>query len=135
MRRLAAMFGAALLSALGVILVIDRIGRSWESRVAVVGHSMEPTLRDGDWLLVDADAYRGRAPRAGELVVARDPRDPRRVLVKRTVSVALDGRVSITGDHVAHAEDRTRIGPVDTSAVIGRPWFRYWPADRVGKIH
>jgi len=127
------MFGAALLSALAVILV-DRLGRSWESRVAVLGHSMEPTLRDGDWLLVDADAYRNRAPRAGELVVARDPRDPRRLLVKRAVSVALDGRVSIAGDHVAHAEDGTRIGPVDASAVIGRPWFRYWPADRVGKI-
>ena len=41
-------------------------------RVAVAGHSMEPALREGDWLLVLPPR---RQPRVGEVVVLRDPRD------------------------------------------------------------
>ena len=40
-------------------------------RVAVVGQSMHPTLRDGDRLLVSRMAYRRRRPRRGEIVLLR----------------------------------------------------------------
>jgi len=40
-------------------------------RVAVVGQSMQPTLRDGDRLLVSRLAYRLRRPRRGEIVLLR----------------------------------------------------------------
>jgi len=134
MRRLAGMFGAALLFAVAAIALIDRLGRSWESRVAVEGHSMDPTLLDGDWLLVDPDAHRRRAPKVGELVVARDPRVTQRMLVKRVVAIDGDGRLTLAGDHAAHAADGTRIGTVESAAILGRPWFRYWPLDRFGPI-
>lgn len=134
MRRLAGMFGAALLIAFGAIAIIGRLGRSWESRVAVEGHSMEPTLSDGDWLLVDPDAYRHRAPRVAELVAARDPRDASRVIIKRVTAIEADGRLTLAGDHPAHAGDNVAIGPVDARAVLGRPWFRYWPTSRFGTV-
>ena len=134
MRRLAGLIGAALLSAFGLIFAFDRLGRSWEARVAVKGHSMHPTLIDGDWLLVDPGAYRGRAPRVGELVVARDPRDERRIVVKRLTAVGPDGRLSIAGDHPAHTDEGASIGEVGQTAIVGRPWFRYWPLDRFGRI-
>jgi signal peptidase I len=44
---------------------------------------MAPTIQAGDWLLVDASAYIRRTPQPGQLVVAVDPRDAARELVKR----------------------------------------------------
>src|SRR5438445_13712908 len=57
-------------------------------RVAVEGRSMEPALRDGDWLIV---APLGGAPSPGEIVLARDPRQPERLVLKRLARVP-DGR-------------------------------------------
>ncbi len=134
LRRLVGMFGAALFLALGSAAIIGRLGRSWESRVAVEGHSMEPTLFPGDWLLVDPDAYTRRAPRAGELVVARDPRDVTRVIVKRVIALLGDDRVTLAGDHPAHAADAVTVGAVARGGLLGRPWFRYWPDGRIGPV-
>jgi signal peptidase I len=111
-----------------------RLLRSWRHRVAVVGHSMEPTLRAGDWLLVDPHAYRRRSPATGDLVVAVDPRQPARWLVKRVAELQADTALLLAGDHLAH-----RLGPdaavrVAHSDVIGRPWLRYWPPTRLGRL-
>jgi signal peptidase I len=114
---------------------LARVWRSWPSRVAVAGHSMEPTLLAGDWLLVDPAAFVGRPPVRDDLVVAADPHDPGRWLVKRVGEVQSDGRFRLAGDHPGHASDTSRIGPVVPAAVGGRPWFRYWPPRRVGRIH
>src|SRR5207237_5969412 len=64
-------------------------------RVAVAGRSMEPTFRDGDWLLV---RRLDRLPRAGDVVVAEDPREPDRLIVKRVRDVAPAG-VTVQGDN------------------------------------
>ena len=104
-----------------------RLIRSWGARVAVAGHSMEPTLRDGDWLLVDPDAQ----PTAGRLVVAADARADGRLVVKRLQAVDPDGLLVLAGDHPAHAADGLH---VSMAAALGRPWFRYWPLRRFGRI-
>jgi nickel-type superoxide dismutase maturation protease len=134
-RRLATLAGAALFFALGTTFMVRRLWPSWQARVAVVGHSMEPTLLDGDWLLVDPDAYLRAVPNLGELVVARDPRSPARVLVKRVMAIDVNGALALAGDHPAHAADGAAIGSVPPSDVLGRPWLRYWPLERVSRIH
>ena len=101
-------------------------------RVAVAGRSMEPTFRDGDWLLV---RRLDRPPRAGDVVVATDPREPERLLVKRVRSVS-DDRLTIQGDHADPAEstDSRQFGPIAASAVVGRPVLRYAPLSRFGVL-
>jgi phage repressor protein C with HTH and peptisase S24 domain len=89
---------------------------------------MEPTLCDGDWLLVDVDAR----PALGDLVAATDQRETPVLLVKRVVDVEADGRVLLGSDNPAHAGQR--IGPIDASKVVGRAWYRYWPPRRAGRI-
>ena len=121
---------AGVLGAIAASAAIGRLGRDWEARVAVRGHSMEPTLLDGDWLLVDPNAYVARPPRAGELVVARDPRDAARIVVKRAAQA--EDETVLESDHPAHADDQ--LGPVATASLLGRPWFRYGPVERVGPI-
>ncbi|MFN8620690.1 MAG: nickel-type superoxide dismutase maturation protease [Chloroflexota bacterium] len=108
--------------------------RSWDARVAVAGRSMEPALEDGDWVLVDPAAYAERRPKRGELVLAPDPREPERVLIKRVASVARDGRLELLGDAPEASTDSRVFGTVDAAEVRGRPWFRYWPIGRVGPL-
>jgi hypothetical protein len=94
---------------------------------------MEPTLQADDWLLVDPLAYRRTQPVVGDLVVTIDPRRPDRWLVKRVAHVLADGRLALAGDHPAHADDEA-IGAVGRAELIGRPWLRYWPISRFGRL-
>ena len=83
---------------------------------------MLPTLRPGDRLLV----ARTRRPRAGDLVVIRDPRSSDRMLCKRVVRA--DSRhVVVSGDNPEASTDSRAFGPVPDEWVVGLVLRRYWP--------
>ncbi|HEX6268672.1 MAG TPA: signal peptidase I [Anaerolineales bacterium] len=72
-------------------------------RVRVDGFSMNPTLQDGEYILVNRLAYKIGNPVRGDIVVFNFPMDPRQDLIKRviglpgeTISVQ-DGKVLING--------------------------------------
>lgn len=123
MRRFGLLLGAALVCAVPIFVVSRRL-----SRVAVSGHSMEPALRDGDWLIVD----HGATGRVGNIVVAVDPRENHRVIIKRVKSTGTDSRLTLESDHPAHAGEE--IGPVGPSDIVGRARMRYWPPKRAGRL-
>jgi SOS-response transcriptional repressor LexA len=122
MRRLGLLLGAAFLF-VGLAL----LGRRLE-RFAVSGHSMEPTLLDGDWLIVDRQARAAR----GSVVVVRDPRSDGRIVVKRVREVGTDSQLLLESDHPAHADEV--IGPVSPADVLGVAVLRYWPVSRAGAL-
>ena len=97
-------------------------------RLEVVGHSMHPTLEEGDRVLV---VRSGRA-RAGDLVVVPDPRRPDRLVVKR-VMVASAAGLTVRGDNPAASTDSRAIGPVPAATVRGRVVYRYGPPERRGR--
>ena len=113
---------------------LARLIRSWPHRVAVEGTSMRPALRPGDWLLVDPLAYRDGVPVVGDVVVAADPRDPGRLLIKRVHQLAPDGGLELRGDAPEASTDSRTFGPLPASAVLGRAWARYRPISRLGRI-
>lgn len=53
----------------------------------VVGHSMDPTLENDQYLMVNKLDYRLREPQRGDIVVFRDPHDGKRKLIKRIVGL------------------------------------------------
>lgn len=114
--------------------VVARTIRSWDARVAIEGPSMEPTVVAGDWLLVDPHAYAHRPPALGELVLAPDPRQDDRLLIKRVQSVDPAGGLHLAGDDPEHSTDSRVFGAVDPASVVGAPWFRYWPPARIGRV-
>jgi signal peptidase I len=56
----------------------------------VQGDSMEPSLHDGERLLVDKVTYRFRSPERGEIIVFSYPKDPRRKFIKRVIGIPGD---------------------------------------------
>ncbi|MGH8893435.1 MAG: S26 family signal peptidase [Actinomycetes bacterium] len=92
-------------------------------RVLVRGRSMEPTLRDGDHLLV---RWGGR-PAAGRLVVVRWPGRP--PSVKRA---ALHDEVGwwVERDNLADGVDSWSAGPVPDQDVLATVLVRLWPIIR-----
>jgi nickel-type superoxide dismutase maturation protease len=96
--------------------------------VEVRGRSMAPTLLPGDRLLVAR-----LSPRLGDVVVATDPRDPRRELIKRATRLDACG-VDLRGDNPAFSTDTRAFGPLPSNAVTWRAVLRYWPRSRMGRI-
>ena len=64
---------------------------------------MEPTLLPGERVLVNRLAYRRHSPARGDVVLARDLRESKRLLIKRVAAVPGDavrqdaGRLSVNG--------------------------------------
>jgi nickel-type superoxide dismutase maturation protease len=115
---------AAALVGLGLAVVVVR-----PRRVLVEGASMEPTLLAGDRLLV----VRRFAPRVGDIVALADPRDGRRLLVKRVTAMA--GReLTVEGDNPGSSTDSRDFGPVTGRGLLGRAVYRYGPGGRTGRL-
>jgi nickel-type superoxide dismutase maturation protease len=96
--------------------------------VEVTGDSMLPSLAAGDWLLVRG----GGRIRPGDLVVARDPRRPARMIAKRAARREPGGWWLESDNQGAPGRaDSWDFGPVPDDLVVGRVAARYWPPRRL----
>jgi nickel-type superoxide dismutase maturation protease len=121
--------------ALGAGLAAAAGARRWLDVVEVHGGSMAPTLLPGEWLIVERRTYARRAPRAGEIVLAFDPREPERELIKRVAAVDLQaGTLELRGDAPEASTDSRAFGSVPMKGVQWRVVARYWPANRIGGV-
>ncbi len=116
-------------TALAVAGAVVALARVRPRRVVVEGRRWAPTLAPGDRRLVT----RSRGVHAGDGVAGRDPRDARRVLVKRVAAV-LDREVVLRGDNQGASTDSRDFGTVPLSAVLGRVVRRYAQAWRAGPV-
>lgn len=125
---------AAVVAAVGwlTLRVLSRVTRR------VAGHSMRPTLEDGD-LVLTLPAW-ARHVRAGRVVVVRDPRRPERSTVKRVAATTgrwaslPDGpgpvprdRIAVRGDDPTASTDSRAYGPVPVDLVERHVIARLWP--------
>lgn len=92
----------------------------------VDGASMDPTFRDGQYLVVDELSYRFREPQRGEVLIFKYPKDPSKYFIKRviglpgeTISIK-DGAVTVKSE--AHPEGLkleepyVKLGKADSSS-------------------
>jgi signal peptidase I len=115
----------------------------------VSGPSMEPTLHDGDRVIVDLWSLRRRSPRTGEVVVVSGPGDVD--LVKRVArepypganpypapvlaaESPLEPTFIVLGDNLLASEDSRAFGSVPQHRFRGTVVWRYWPLSRSGRI-
>jgi signal peptidase I len=115
----------------------------------VAGPSMEPTLKEGDRVLMDLWTLRRRLPRPGDVVVVSGPGEED--LVKRVARepypgddpypipmLAADSPLEPTfvvlGDNPAESRDSRSFGRLPRHRFRGRVAWRYWPLSRWGSI-
>jgi signal peptidase I len=73
------------------------------ARVRVDGFSMNPSLANGEYILINKLAYKLGEPARGDIVVFEFPEDPEQDLIKRVIGLPgetvtiQDGQVSING--------------------------------------
>ncbi len=107
-------------------------------RYVVEGRSMLRAFAPGSRLVVESVSYRFRKPRLGEVVVVRQPGSDGRLDLKRIVAgpgaeVTVRGEADflgrdewyVLGDNLDESTDSRELGPVRTSDIAGRVWFRY----------
>ncbi len=76
------------------------------ARVRVDGSSMDPTLANGEFVLVNKLAYRLGSPERGDVIVFYFPRDPNQEYIKRLIGLPGDvikianGRVYVNGQQL-----------------------------------
>jgi signal peptidase I len=69
------------------------------ARIRVEGSSMEPSLHDGEFVVVNRLSYRVDQPRPGDIIVFHFPLDPSRRFIKRIVGLPGDV-IQVEGGHV-----------------------------------
>lgn len=94
-------------------------------RVRIIGPSMEPVLRNGDWWL----AIPRRRYRVGDVVLLRHPHRPDLTVVKR-LAERLDSRWWVRGDNPEWSDDSRTYGAIPDSHVVARLVLRYRPLFR-----
>jgi nickel-type superoxide dismutase maturation protease len=95
------------------------------ARYEIEGESMTPGLSPGERVLVNRAAYWFSRPRAGDVVVVRDPRRPARLLIKRIEATAGGEGYRVLGDHPEASTDSRAFGPVSRDQILGKVWLRY----------
>ncbi len=72
----------------------------------VKGTSMEPTLRDGERLLVNKFIFQMRIPKTGDIIVLKYPKDPTKKFIKRVIAgptetvYIRDSKVYVNGEEL-----------------------------------
>ena len=106
----------------------------------VYGHSMAPTLKPGELIIINERAYDVHPPQRGDMVAARPAAFGGRAFVKRIAGlpherVTLDGRewrlgadqFFLLGDQRDDGIDSRSFGPVTRTELIGPVRLRLWP--------
>lgn len=123
-RRLLRLLGELFQTALIAFLLFVAVNLV-TARIRVEGISMEPSLHDGQFVVVNRLAYRWQEPKRGDIIVFHFPSDPRRRFIKRVIGLPGDvitikgGEVLVSGSPLEEpylAEDplyrgEWRIGP------------------------
>lgn len=94
LRFLVDVFETLVLSAL-LFIAINAVS----ARIRVDGYSMEPTLHNGEFVIVNKLAYKLGTPDYGDVIVFHYPRDPKQEYIKRVIGLPGD-RVKVTNGQV-----------------------------------
>ncbi|MDB5084887.1 MAG: signal peptidase [Bacilli bacterium] len=84
----------------------------------VDGHSMDPTLQNGERAIVDKLIYEMRAPRYGEIVIFKYPVNPTQDFIKRVIG--LPGDTIEVRDHVVYRNGQPLNEPYINAPVAGQ---------------
>lgn len=129
------------------VLIVVPI-RFWIAQPFIVsGASMEPTFRNGDYLIVDELSYRFNEPQKNDVIIFRYPLDPSKYFIKRIEGlpgekIENNGKEIILkadeyfvmGDNRGASSDSRIWGPLKENFIVGRALIRLWPFNKLGVL-
>jgi len=131
-----------------IAIVIVLPIRMWVAQPFIVsGESMDPTFKDGNYLIVDEISYATREPQKNEVIIFRYPKDPSKYFIKRiiglpgeTVEVAgtqiilKEDEYYVLGDNRDRSLDSRVWGAVSKKNIIGRAYVRLLPITNINYL-
>ncbi len=108
---------------LAVLIITFVMSRFITERVIVRNHSMEPTLDDGDSVLIDKISYRFRDPKRFDIVVFKQ-KGTGEELIKRVIALPsetvqiIDGEFYINGEKI---DDVEGLDPPEEAGIAAKP--------------
>lgn len=90
-------------------------------RFRVQDGSMEPTLKSGDYVIVNRLSYVFRKPSLGDVVVVRNPEDKEKFLIKRIQEIK-NSEYFVIGDNKELSRDSRHFGAIKKDLLIGKVW-------------
>lgn len=88
-----------ILQTLLIAVILFEVVNFVTARIRVEGNSMEPSLHDGEFVVVNRLAYRWSPPQRGDIIVFYAPPDPSRRFIKRIIGLPGDS-VRVSGGQV-----------------------------------
>lgn len=92
------------------------------ARYKIEGRSMEPTLKEGEEVVV----FRWMKGKVGDLVIFKKNA---KTMIKRIHSIEQQ-RVYVKGDHAAFSTDSDSFGAVERSKILGKVLFKICKSSR-----
>ena len=89
------------------------------ARFKIEDKSMEPTLKPGDYVIVNKLVYVFRKPKENDVVVFRHPKEKKKFLIKRIYSVN-GNKFFVVGDNKSYSTDSRHFGSIDKSLIVGK---------------
>ena len=83
---------------------------------------MEPTLKDGEVVLVNRLSYLYQSPQKGDIVACKNPNDGK-ILIKRIDRVE-ESKYFVVGDNAKDSRDSRGFGMIDKNKIIGKVMSR-----------
>lgn len=110
---------------------------------------MEPTLETNNILFTEHISPRLKKLRRGDIVIAKNPTNPKQNICKRIVALQGDmvkgnfpsrktfvpkGHVWLEGDNSSNSADSRVYGPVPQALIRSRVVCRVWPLDKITSL-
>src|SRR3970040_1605954 len=89
-------------------------------RFRVEDVSMEPTLKAGDYVIINKLSYLFRRPSKGDIVVFKHSTE--KFLIKRIAEVK-DSEYFVLGDNREFSTDSRHFGAIGKNHIVGKVWF------------
>jgi nickel-type superoxide dismutase maturation protease len=90
------------------------------TKFKVVGHSMEPAIKNGESVLVSNIFYWFKNPKIGDIVTFRDSGQ---ILIKRITKIST-GKYFLAGDNQKDSLDSRSLGLIDRKNILGKVIYK-----------
>ncbi len=87
----------------------------------VIGHSMEPTLKNGEEIIVNRLSYILFSPKINDVVAIAD--EMMKIYIKRIKEIS-DGKYYVLGDNPQDSKDSRSFGWIEKKDIIGKVVYK-----------